>query len=181
MTQDMDANTATPEERCETLGIEQLTPDPRNARRHNARNVGQIAHSLQTLGAARSIVIDETGRILAGNGVVEAAAQAGITRVRLVESDGSEIIAVVRPGLSEVDKLRLSVADNRASDLSDFDAEALGAIGAEIDLTEYFFPEELSGLLASPASLPEFKAYDESIEKDVEFITCPECGHKWPK
>jgi len=27
----------------------------------------------------------------------------------------------------------------------------------------------------------EFKEYDESVADDVEYITCPECGHKWPK
>jgi hypothetical protein len=32
-----------------------------------------------------------------------------------------------------------------------------------------------------PANLPEFKEYDESVENDVEYIECPNCGHKWPK
>ena len=27
----------------------------------------------------------------------------------------------------------------------------------------------------------EFPEYDESVADDVEYITCPECGHKWPK
>lgn len=27
----------------------------------------------------------------------------------------------------------------------------------------------------------EFKEYDESVADDVEYIECPECGHKWPK
>ena len=37
---------------------------------------------------------------------------------------------------------------------------------------------EKAGLI--PPGL-EFKEYDESVEGDVEYITCPECGHKWPK
>jgi hypothetical protein len=48
--------------------IGDLTPDPRNARKHGERNFGQIERSLEAYGAARSIVVDETGRILAGNG-----------------------------------------------------------------------------------------------------------------
>ncbi len=27
----------------------------------------------------------------------------------------------------------------------------------------------------------EFKEYDESVEDEVEYITCSKCGHKWPK
>jgi len=57
--------------------IGQLKPDPRNARKHNPRNIGMIEAALHEVGAARSIVIDEDGVVLAGNGVVEAAALAG--------------------------------------------------------------------------------------------------------
>src|SRR5690349_25083987 len=64
--------------------IKDLTPDPANARQHNPRNVGMIQDALQEVGAARSIVIDEAGTILAGNATVEAAAAAGITRVQVV-------------------------------------------------------------------------------------------------
>jgi len=27
----------------------------------------------------------------------------------------------------------------------------------------------------------EFPEYDESIADEVEYLECPECGHKWPK
>lgn len=27
----------------------------------------------------------------------------------------------------------------------------------------------------------DFKEYDESVEGEVEYITCPQCGHRWPK
>ena len=47
--------------------IADLTPDPANRRKHNPRNIGMIVESLQKVGAARSIVIDEQGNILAGN------------------------------------------------------------------------------------------------------------------
>ncbi len=58
--------------------IADLKPDSRNARKHNQRNLNMIVDALHKVGAARSIVIDEDGVILAGNGVVEAAADAGI-------------------------------------------------------------------------------------------------------
>ena len=71
-----------------------LTPDKANARRHSPRNVGIISTSLGEVGAARSIVIDEGGHILAGNATVEAAALAGIERIKVVDADGETIVAL---------------------------------------------------------------------------------------
>jgi hypothetical protein len=105
--------------------IGKLTPDPENARQHNERNIGMLEDALKEVGAARSIVIDETGRILAGNGTVEAAAQAGITRVRVVKADGNEIIAVQRDGLTEDQKRRLALYDNRVAELADWNPDVL--------------------------------------------------------
>jgi len=85
--------------------IGQLKPDAQNARKHNPRNIGMIVDSLQKVGGARSIVIDEDDVILAGNGVIEAAAEAGIERLRVIEADGNEIIAVRRTGLPAERKL----------------------------------------------------------------------------
>ena len=89
--------------------IKDLKPDGRNARRHNPRNIGMIETALNEVGAARSIVIDEGGNILAGNGTVEAAAQAGITRVKVVEADGNEIVAVRRHGAQGMSAKRQAV------------------------------------------------------------------------
>ena len=66
--------------------LRDLHPDPSNARAHNPRNVGMIEDALGAVGAARSIVIDEDGLVLAGNATIEAAGRVGIERVRVVES-----------------------------------------------------------------------------------------------
>ena len=105
--------------------IGQLKPDPKNARKHNQRNIGQIVSSLQEVGASRSIVIDEDNIILAGNGVIEAAGIAGIENVRVIEADGNEIIAVKRKGLTPEQKTRLALWDNRAAELAEWDVEQL--------------------------------------------------------
>lgn len=107
------------------MNIGDLTPDPKNARKHNERNIGQIVESLQEVGASRSIVIDENNVILAGNGVTEAAAIAGIENVRIIEADGNEIIAVRRSGLTEEQKKRLALWDNRAAELAEWNLDQL--------------------------------------------------------
>src|SRR3954463_11008658 len=80
--------------------IADLVSDPINRRQHNPRNLGMVSDALREVGAARSIVIDEDNVILAGNGVTEAAADAGITKVRVIDAAGDELIAVRRSGLS---------------------------------------------------------------------------------
>lgn len=125
-----------------------LTPDPRNARAHNPRNVGMIEAALSEVGAARSIVIDEDGVVLAGNATIEAAAQAGIERVHVVDADGETIIAVRRLGLTPEQKTKLALFDNRAAELAEWDASVLASLAEETDLSGLFRDEELAELLA---------------------------------
>jgi hypothetical protein len=112
-------------DQTEITHVADLRPDPDNARRHTPRNIGTIVDSLQQVGAARSIVIDEDNVILAGNGTIEAAGEAGITRLRVVEADGEEIIAVRRRGLTPEQKRRLALADNRSAELAEWEYAAL--------------------------------------------------------
>lgn len=123
--------------------IRQLTPDPHNARRRTERNLGMIRDALGEVGAARSIVIDEGNRILAGNGTIEAAADAGITKVQVVEADGETIIAVRRSGLTEAQKVKLSLYDNRAAELAEWDAAQLQVLAGITPLESFWSPKEL--------------------------------------
>jgi hypothetical protein len=117
------------------VSIGALQSDPANARRHNPRNVGLIEEALQEVGAARSIVIDEDGVVLAGNATIEAAGNVGIEKVRIVEASGDEIIAVRRRGLTPRQKTRLALFDNRAAELADWGAEVMaGFARADEDL-----------------------------------------------
>lgn len=166
--------------------IRDLREDPLNANEHTARNIGLIADALQHVGAARSIVIDEDGVVLAGNGVVEAAAQVGIERVKVVEADGNEIVAVRRRGLTEEQKIKLALYDNRASDFSRWNPDVLRAIAEKgVDLLPLFTAEELAGVAAAhvaahggePPTAPEaFPAVDESLPTEHR---CPKCGYEW--
>lgn len=151
--------------------IADLTPDPRNARRHNPRNIKMIQDSLHEVGAARSIVIDENGMILAGNGVTEAANLAGIEKIQVVDSDGETIIAVRRSGLTTKQKKRLALADNRTSETSDWDADVLAELAAQEDelLKGLFEDDELAQLLAANET-PKVETADvgELIDKAAE-------------
>lgn len=139
----------TPKKPKAITSIADLTPDPQNARKHNPRNIGVIADSLQELGTARSIVVDEDGVILAGNGVVEAAGQVGIEKVHVIDVPGDTIVAVRKTGLTPEQKRDLALRDNRATDLSEWDPAVLKAISEEQDLSHLFSKNELAGIIES--------------------------------
>jgi len=131
------------------VSIGTLQPDPANARRHNPRNVGLIEEALQEVGAGRSIVIDEDGVVLAGNATIEAAGNVGIEKVRIVEASGNEIIAVRRRGLTQRQKTRLALFDNRAADLADWDPEVMAGLAkAEEDILAGMWSESEIAALA---------------------------------
>ena len=134
----------------ETGSLADLTPDPKNVRKHNPRNIDIIGDGIQKVGFSRSIVVDENGDILVGNGAVEAAIAVGLEKVRFVEADGEEVIAVVRRGLTDEQKKLLSLYDNRSSDLSEWDRLELERLATENPelLQSLWFDEELERDLA---------------------------------
>jgi DNA modification methylase len=159
--------------------IKDLKSDHKNARKRTDRSAKLIAESLQRFGAARSIVIDEENRILAGNGTIEGAKAAGIKNVRVIETDGTEIIAVKRTGLSEDEKIGLALADNRTSDLSDWDKEMLQQLSEEHDIAPWFDADDLAEILGTVEELPAegLTDADDVPEAPEEPITKP--GDLW--
>lgn len=128
-----------------------------------------VVDALHQVGAARSIVIDENNVILAGNGVTEAAAEAGITKVRVIEANGDELIAVRRSGLTEDQKRALAIYDNRTAELAAWDFEQLAADkAAGLSLQPFWTEEEEAALFADqmapveghtdPDAVPEERA-----------------------
>lgn len=105
---------------------EKIRYDKRNYRKHGKRNKELIRKSLSELGAGRSILIDAEDSLIAGNGVYEQAKKLGIP-VRVVETDGTELVAVKRTDVHEDDEKRtlLAIADNTASDSSEMNTDLL--------------------------------------------------------
>lgn len=115
--------------------MSELKFDPKNYRIHGDKNKRLIQKSLVDCGAGRSILIDKEDCIIAGNGVYEQAQELGL-KVRVIESDGTELIAIKRTDLNTEDARRkaLALADNYTNDTSVFDMEAI---------IEDFTPDEL--------------------------------------
>ena len=104
----------------ETIDIEALTQDQHNFNRGTEEGGRLMEKSLKELGAGRSILIDKDGNIIAGNKTQLAAIKAGIKKVRVIESDGTELIAVKRTDV-EIDSKQgreLALADNLTTQIN---------------------------------------------------------------
>lgn len=103
------------------MDLKDLKFDKRNYRRHNDRNKELIKKSIEEVGFGRSIVIDAENEIVCGNGVVSQADKN--TKIKVIETDGSELVVIKRTDLktSDAKRKQLAVMDNSASDTSDFD------------------------------------------------------------
>lgn len=161
-----------------SIQLSELVADRKNARRRTRRGQELIQHSLKEFGAGRSILIDRNGQIIAGNGVIENAAAAGITDVEIVPSDGSKIIAVQRTDLdldADEKARQLAIADNRTGELAEWIPESLGSL-AGLDLKPFFTDSEFLKVTASDGT-PEPGSKSGEIDVDgFEFShTCPKC------
>lgn len=152
--------------------LSDLTPDPRNANRGTDRGRAALAASLQKFGAARAVLIDRQGRIIAGNKTVEQARRLGL-RLRVIKTDGQHLVAVQREDLDLATDPRaneLALADNRVGQLDlEWDDTVLKQLHADgIDLSTFWSDDELAALLAEPtAGLTDENAVVEPAATDI--------------
>ena len=141
------ANKGTPALTIETLPISELTPDPNNARRHDAANLLAIAGSLEQFGQRKPIVIDQRNVVVAGNGTLDAAKKLGWTSIQAVR---------VPADWSPTQIKAFALADNRTAELASWDKATLESQLAELDDLgwelkgigfEYEAPDDLSNLI----------------------------------
>ena len=128
--------------------ISELKFDDKNFNKHTPRGMSLLEKSLNQFGAGRSILVDKDSNIIAGNGIVEAAANAGITKTKVIETDGTELVVVKRKDveLNSDQGREMALADNAtaASDLEwdadtmgeFFDSDKLAEWDVELDFTE---------------------------------------------
>lgn len=99
--------------------ISDLKFDDKNFNKHTEYGMSLLEKSLKENGAGRSILIDKDNNIIAGNGIIEAAGQAGLEKVKIVETTGDEIIAVKRTDLKLDSKKgrEMALADNATASI----------------------------------------------------------------
>ncbi len=121
----------------------------KNSNRGTQRGAIQIEESVKKYGFGRSIVVDKNDITVAGNHLLDEAHKRN-AKIRVVETDGSELVVVKRVDLdldSEMDKraVEYAIVDNRSSQVGlEWDIDQLREeIGAGADLSAFFRPDEL--------------------------------------
>ena len=111
--------------------LSELKTPEKNVRIHSEKQTKEFVRSLDAFGQIRPIVIDETGTILAGNGLYAA----------MIAKGEKEADCYVVAGLSENDKKKLMLADNKIYSLGidDMDVfeEFIRELGDDLEIPGY--------------------------------------------
>ena len=144
--------------------LTELHPPERNVRMHTDKQLKEFRRSVEMFGQIRPIVVDERGTILAGNGLYETLCSMGHT-----EAD-----CYVVSGLTEAQKKKLMLADNRVFDLGVDDLAALDALVLELkdDLDIPGFEEDLLRAMVmeadeASAALREYGTIDQDRAEEI--------------
>lgn len=157
-------------------GEEQLDAilfNPANWRVHPRAQQEALEGVLSQVGWVQDVIVNkQTGNLVDGHLRCQVAARNGektipVVYVDLTPDEEALILTTLDPlaAMAATDKAKLDELMRQVQS----DDERVQAMLAEL--------AEREGL----ADLPDFKEYTEDIENEVEYITCPECGHKWPK
>ena len=91
-------------ERLEIVGVDEIVPNERNARKHSDYQLSRIAANIEEFGFLVPIVLDERNRILSGYGRFLAAKRLGL----------AQLPAVRAKHLTAAQKRAYAIADNRS-------------------------------------------------------------------
>jgi ParB family chromosome partitioning protein len=159
----------------ERIEISKLSNDPANARKHPERNLEAIVASLRRFGQQKPIVIDKSNVVRAGNGTIEAAKQLGWTH-----------IDCVRTSLESSDAIAYAIADNRTSELAEWDDDVLAAQlnglladDEELLLAAGFNEDELAKLLKDESDDEQDNTEEIDTDSFEMECTCPRCGFEF--
>lgn len=97
------------------ISISELKPYENNARLHPPEQIDKICNSIKEFGFIAPVIIDENNTILVGHGRTQGAKQAGLTKVPYRRITN----------LTDEQKRAYILADNKLSDIAEWDEEIL--------------------------------------------------------
>lgn len=139
--------------RTQKVKLEKLIPNERNVRVHGEKQINEFKKSIEQFGIIRPIVCDENYVILCGHGLYRALIQMGRTEADIL----------ILTGLSETQKKKLLLADNKIYTLGsdDYDAidKLLYELNGDFDIPG-FSAEDLELLYGSSSLEEDIKKYE---------------------
>lgn len=147
-----------------TVRLTDLKKAEKNIRKHTPKQIAEYVRSLKMFGQVRPIVADEDHVIIAGNGMYDA----------LLEMGAETAECYIVTGMTENQKKKLMLADNKIYELGYNDIEAFDSIIAELagDVDIPGWDEDLLNMLNSTAqqATAELESYGTFSEEDVSTI-----------
>ena len=134
--------------------VDKLIPYVNNAKQHSDSQVTKIASSIREFGFLNPVLIDASYNVIAGHGRILAAKKLGL----------SEVPCLFVEGLSDAQRKAYILADNRLSELGEWDMELVMGELAELD--DLGFDTELTGF--------EFEVEPEIIDDEDDIPEPPE-------
>lgn len=101
--------------KTEKYNIKDVHYPEKNVRIHGSKQIEELQRSYNKFGQIRPVVVDEKGVILAGNGLVEALEGLGVEEVEVLPMKN----------LTQNDKTKLMIADNKIYNLGRDDNDAM--------------------------------------------------------
>lgn len=140
------------------LRLEELKPY-RNNPRYNDEAVEVVEESIKQVGYIAPIVVDENHEILAGH-----------TRHRALYNLGEEEAdCIVVRGLTDEQKRKFRLLDNKTAEIADWDLEKLQKELDELDFGDFdFFSKEIEKM--------GNKLLAENKDAKSKLVICPRCG-----
>ena len=152
----------------------QFIANPNNWRTHPQAQREAMRGALNEVGWVQRVIVNRrTGHLIDGHERVWEALQNGDAPVPFVEVD-----------LDEAEEAYVLATLDPIGAMAQADAAKLDDLLREVQSGEAGVQQMLAELAERTGVVPpnvDFKEYDESVENEVEYITCPQCGHRWPK
>ncbi len=126
-----------------------------NNPRFNDEAVDDIVESIKQCTYIAPIIIDEDGSVLAGHTRLKALKKLGYTECNVIIADG----------LTEEQKRKFRLYDNKVAELASWDPEKLLAELKDVDFQGYDFGQPVEKVQAEPGENHKIKT-----------VTCPCCG-----
>jgi DNA modification methylase len=162
--------------KIETLPVDSLRPYGRNPRTHSAKQIQQIAASIEKFGFTNPILVDEEQRVIAGHGRIEAAKHLGITEVPTIRLEE----------MTQAQKRAYVLADNKLAENAGWDQELLALeladitkLESEFDLTVTGFETAEIDILLDAAQAHRPDEADNLPEIDDTKPTVTRLGDRW--
>ena len=153
-----------------TKKLSELKPAPYNPRTISDEAMAGLRASIERFGLVEPIIFNQkTGNVIGGHQRLKVLEEQGITKTQVVVVD-----------LPKREEKALNVALNNPHIAGEFTPDLQNILEEfKVEIPDVFEALNFDELEIQIPGLP--KEYDETAGDKVEYIECPECGHKWPK